>query len=181
VPQVALEHHAGRVDYEWVEALGWTRKETKVSQDRGGTRALLWTGMLMERARRAQEGERPDEWYYHWKSEELIKYNPSALVPTLIDSRGRSVYESLVCIDFIDAVSGATGRDRLVSDDPVEAARGRVWADKVGHRSRWQRVNSVLTRARNRSTESAAAHTTECWSRQTRRSRKPLSRRCSRG
>jgi len=48
--------------------------------------------------------------YYHWKSDELLQYNPSALVPTLIDSQGRSVYESLVCIDFIDAVSGATGR-----------------------------------------------------------------------
>lgn len=78
-----------------------------------------------------QEGERPDEWFYHWKSEELVKHNPSALVPTLIDTRGRSVYESLVCIDFVDAVSGAIGKDRLVPDDPVEAARCRVWADKV--------------------------------------------------
>lgn len=34
---------ASRVGYEWVEALGWTRKETK-------------------------DGERADEWYYHWKS-----------------------------------------------------------------------------------------------------------------
>jgi len=103
---IALEHHAGRVGYEWVEALGWTRKETK-------------------------DGERADEWYYHWKSDELLKHNPSALVPTLIDARGRSVYESLVCVDFIDAVSGATGQDRLVSSDPVEAARSRVWAEKL--------------------------------------------------
>ena len=103
---IALEHHAARVGYEWVEALGWTRKETK-------------------------DGERADEWYYHWKSDELLKHNPSALVPTLIDARGRSVYESLVCVDFIDAVSGATGQDRLVSSDPVEAARSRVWAEKL--------------------------------------------------
>ena len=74
-----------RVGYEWVESLGWTRKETK-------------------------DGERADEWYYHWKSDELLQHNPSALVPTLIDAQGRSVYESLVCIDFIDAVSGASGR-----------------------------------------------------------------------
>ena len=38
-----------RVGYEWVEALGWTRKET-------------------------QDGERADEWYYHWKSGEIHTY-----------------------------------------------------------------------------------------------------------
>ena len=103
---LALEHHAGRVEYEWVEALGWTRKET-------------------------QEGERPDEWFYHWKSDELILHNPSALVPTLIDDRGRSVFESLVCIDFIDQVSGATGSDRLVPEDPVEAARCRSCLERA--------------------------------------------------
>jgi glutathione S-transferase len=41
------------------------------------------------------------------------------------------VYESLVTVDYIDAVSGARGRDRLVSEDPYEAARSRIWADKV--------------------------------------------------
>ena len=34
-------------------------------------------------------------------------------------------------IDFIDQISGAVGNDRLVSEDPYEAARSRVWADKV--------------------------------------------------
>ena len=43
------------------------------------------------------------------KSDELLKYNPSALVPTLIDTQGRAVFESLVCVDFIDTVSGAKG------------------------------------------------------------------------
>ena len=41
------------------------------------------------------------------------------------------VYESLVVIDFIDSVSGATGKDRLVSEDPILAAQSRIWADKV--------------------------------------------------
>jgi hypothetical protein len=31
---IALEHHRDRVDYEWVEALGWTRKETKVCPEK---------------------------------------------------------------------------------------------------------------------------------------------------
>jgi hypothetical protein len=68
---------------------------------------------------------------YHWKSDELKASNPSGLVPTLIDKDGRAIFESLVCIDFVDAVSGASGKDCLVSEDPVEAARARVWADRV--------------------------------------------------
>lgn len=41
------------------------------------------------------------------------------------------VYESLVCIDFIDQISGATGKDKLVSEDAILAAQSRIWADKA--------------------------------------------------
>ncbi len=116
---LALEHHSSRVDYEWVEALGWEQREDK--HDVTGT---------------------GKEWWYHWKADELKRVNPSALVPTLIpviknsdgthtSDESKAVYESLVTIDFIDQISGATGKDRLVSEDPYEAARSRVWADKV--------------------------------------------------
>lgn len=112
---LALEHHASRVDYEWVEALGWEQREDKEN--------VTGTGK---------------EWWYHWKADELKRVNPSALVPTLIpiNDKGQSeeskaVYESLVTIDFIDQISGAEGKDRLVSEDPYEAARCRVWADRV--------------------------------------------------
>jgi glutathione S-transferase len=79
------------------------------------------------------------EWWYHWKADELKRVNPSALVPTLIpinnttgkSDESKAVFESLVTIDFVDQISGATGKDRLVSEDPYEAARSRVWADKV--------------------------------------------------
>jgi glutathione S-transferase len=43
----------------------------------------------------------------------------------------KSVYESIVTIEYIDMVSQATGKDRLVSDDPFFYARSRIWADKV--------------------------------------------------
>jgi len=43
----------------------------------------------------------------------------------------KAVYESLVTVDFVDQISGAQGTDRLVPDDPYEAARCRIWADKV--------------------------------------------------
>mmetsp|Transcript_23229 Transcript_23229/g.53075 ORF Transcript_23229/g.53075 Transcript_23229/m.53075 type:complete len:289 (-) Transcript_23229:260-1126(-) len=113
---LALEHHAGRVEYEWVEALGWEQRKDKDN--------VTGTGK---------------EWWYHWKSDELTRANPSGLVPTLLPIErstgevdfGRPVYESGVTIDFVDQVSGATGTDRLVPEDPFEAARCRVWADRV--------------------------------------------------
>jgi glutathione S-transferase len=108
---IALQHHSCRIEYEWVEALGWEQRvdESNVT-----------------------------EWWYHWKSDELVKANPSALVPTLvpIEANGetnivKSVFESLIVVDFIDAVSEATGMDRLVSSNPYEAARSRLWAEKL--------------------------------------------------
>ena len=118
---LALEHHkqAGRIDYEWVEALGW--------EQRADENNVTGTGK---------------EWWYHWKAEELRRANPSALVPTLIpivqradgttfNDEAKAVYESNVCIQYIDEVSGAAGKDKLVPSDPYEAARVRVWAEKL--------------------------------------------------
>lgn len=113
---VALEHHAGKVDYEWIEALGWEQRKDENN--------VTGTGQ---------------EWWYHWKADELKRSNPSALVPTLIpvdpitgeSDETKSVHESLVTIEFVDQISGATGKDRLVSEDPYEAARSRIWDDKV--------------------------------------------------
>jgi glutathione S-transferase len=114
---MALEHHQGRVEYEWVEALGWYQQEDKDNVT----------------------GNNKHEWYYHWKADELKRVNPSALVPTLMPiliddgkaDESKPVYESLVTIDYIDAVSKAQGTDRLVSEDPYQAARQRIWTDKV--------------------------------------------------
>jgi len=113
---LALEHHSDRVDYEWIEALGWEQREDQ--NDVTGT---------------------GKEWWYHWKADELKRVNPSALVPTLIpvdlesgkSDESKAVYESLVTIDFVDQISSTTGEDRLVPTDPYEAARCRVWADKL--------------------------------------------------
>ena len=111
---LALEHHKGRIDYEWVEALGWERRNDDQNVTGAG-----------------------HEWWYHWKADELKRACPGALVPTLIPvidgkpDESKSVYESIPVIDYIDAVSGAAGSDKLVSDDPFLAARARVWAEKV--------------------------------------------------
>ena len=63
---IALEHHRDRLSYEWIEALGWEKRPN--ADGKTGT---------------------AHEWWYHWKSDELRKHNPSALVPTLIDQTGR--------------------------------------------------------------------------------------------
>ena len=113
---IALEHHAGRVSYEWVEALGWEQRKDENN--------VTGTGK---------------EWWYHWKADELIRSNPSGLVPTLIpmDEEGKpneekSVYESLITIDYIDALANnAEEQQRLVPSDPYLAAKCRYWADKL--------------------------------------------------
>jgi glutathione S-transferase len=124
---IALEHHRERLDYEWIEALGWYQKESSSTAEDGGNSSA--TGK---------------EWYYHWKADELKRVNPSALVPTLIPividpisgnevtDEAKAVWESLVTVDYIDMVSSATGSDTLVPyDDPYEVARCRIWSDKV--------------------------------------------------
>jgi glutathione S-transferase len=102
---------------EWVEALGW-RQQTD-------SQHVTPTGK---------------EWYYHWKADELVRVNPSALVPTLIPispTTGQpveeeAVWESLIVVEYVDAMSGATGTDRLVPvDHPYQMARCRMWADRV--------------------------------------------------
>lgn len=113
---LALEHHRGRVDYEWVEALGWEQRSDEQNVTGVG-----------------------HEWWYHWKAEELKRASPGALVPTLIPihpqtgqpEEDKSVYESIITIEYIDQVSGAKGTDRLLAEDPFWYARSRYWADKV--------------------------------------------------
>jgi Glutathione S-transferase, N-terminal domain len=121
---IALEYHKhfGRIDYEWIEALGWKQQQEKYEDN--------------EQA-----------WYYHWKAEELVRVNPSALVPTLIPIdpttqmplEDQAIYESLVCIDYVDSVA-AQSVERMGGSpacrlnpvaDPYLAAKCRIWTDKV--------------------------------------------------
>eukprot|EP00522_Entomoneis_paludosa_P006895 CAMPEP_0172439596 /NCGR_PEP_ID=MMETSP1065-20121228/527_1 /TAXON_ID=265537 /ORGANISM="Amphiprora paludosa, Strain CCMP125" /LENGTH=303 /DNA_ID=CAMNT_0013188299 /DNA_START=42 /DNA_END=953 /DNA_ORIENTATION=- len=121
---LALEHHSERVEYEWVEALGWYQQEDQNN--------VTGTGK---------------EWYYHWKAEELKRVNPSALVPTLIPlddttqeqpNETEVVFESLVTMEYIDQVAAAAAP--LANDDPQRlipqnnpywTAQCRIWSDRV--------------------------------------------------
>lgn len=110
---LALEFHAESIAYEWVEALGWNLQQDKDNVT-----------------------QTDHEWYYHWKADELKRVNPSELVPTLIpvvDGKAveeKAMWESLICIDYIDAVANHPHK-KLVPQDPYDAAKCRLWADKV--------------------------------------------------
>jgi glutathione S-transferase len=144
---LALEHHAARIEYEWVEALGWYQKDNK-NDDNKNQQKVPNEHNTNNKATAEVSGDssgRGDtastkEWYYHWKADELKRTNPSGLVPTLIPvgsdgttpDESRAVWESLVTVEYCDAVSGATGFDRLVPvQDPYQTARCRIWADRV--------------------------------------------------
>jgi glutathione S-transferase len=133
---IALEYHHDRIDYEWVEALGWYQKDTDETTTTTATTATTNTTTATENK----------EWYYHWKADELKRVNPSALVPTLIPivtavdtnvqqqqptangvvddvaqqetivDEAKAVYESLVTIDYIDMVANASTSSTTTTD-----------------------------------------------------------------
>jgi len=114
---LALEHHSDRIDYEWIEALGWKQQADK--NDVTGT---------------------GKEWWYHWKADELKRSNPSGMVPTMIpvdlatgvSDESKAVYESIPIIDYIDSISAAPSPQRLVPiDDPYQSHRCRIWTERV--------------------------------------------------
>ena len=109
---IALEHHG--IDYEWVEALGWERREASGDED--------------------FDASERDDWWYHWKHPDLLRANPDGMVPTITSADGRLVVtESIVCCQFADGVAAARGGGAapLVPADPWEAARALVWASRV--------------------------------------------------
>jgi len=111
---IALEHHKSVISYEWEEALGWQQTPPDGEENFDST-------------------ER-DDWWYHWKSPGLLKANPQGMIPTIVDeSTGRSVTESLVCIEFLDelACSASSQAPSLMPSCPYERARARVAADRV--------------------------------------------------
>ena len=122
---LALEHHAAEVGYAWEEALGWERRPSK------------------DRNSRAQGGEPGHENWYHYKSPELLAANPAGMVPTLVDSEGNVVTESLVAIQYVDDVAKAQARLRgfagpkrisLMPGTPAGDAHARVAMDWVHKR-----------------------------------------------
>lgn len=109
---IALEHHG--IPYDWVEALGWEKREATGEED-------------------FDASERKD-WWYHWKHPDLLAANPDGMVPTITNAGGDVVTESIVCVHFADGIAarlGIDGAPPLVPPDPFEASRAMVWANRV--------------------------------------------------
>lgn len=110
---IALEHHG--VPYDWDESLGWEKRQPTGEEN-------------FEVTDRA-------DWWYHWKSPELLKANKYGMVPTLLEpDTGLVVHESIACIQFVDEyareVLGST-KPAIMSGDPFARARARVAADRM--------------------------------------------------
>lgn len=106
---LALEYHG--VKYEWIEALGWEKRDASGEEN-------------------FDAGERKD-WWYHWKHEDLLKANPDGMVPTLVAEDGRVATESITCLQVIDAIGRSDTRRLVDVEDPWSVARHQNWAAKV--------------------------------------------------
>lgn len=62
------------------------------------------------------------------KSAEWLAVNPRGLIPVIVHNN-RSVYESHVCIEYID--EAWPSKPRLLPTDPYEKAKARMWGDFV--------------------------------------------------
>ena len=112
---LALEHHRAAVPYDWEEALGWEKGKAPTGEENF-------------------EATERNDWWYHWKSPELLRANPLGMVPTILEpATGRAVTESIVCIEFVDelALSRGSSAPSLMPSDPFERARARVAASAV--------------------------------------------------
>jgi glutathione S-transferase len=64
------------------------------------------------------------------KTPEWLAINPRGMVPTIVH-HGKSVYESTVCIEYIDEVWDSGSR-RLLPNDPYKKACVRIQSDYIG-------------------------------------------------
>ncbi|ELT89606.1 hypothetical protein CAPTEDRAFT_190410 [Capitella teleta] len=66
------------------------------------------------------------------KTAEWLAINPRGLVPT-IHHKGKSIYESSVCIEFVDEQWPTSDPETsLLPKDPLDRAYARIWGDFVG-------------------------------------------------
>ena len=62
------------------------------------------------------------------KSPDWLPINPRGLIPVIVHN-GKSIYESHVCIEYID--ESWPSEPRLLPKDPYQRAKARMWGDFV--------------------------------------------------
>ncbi|BFZ05227.1 hypothetical protein BsWGS_08266 [Bradybaena similaris] len=63
------------------------------------------------------------------KTPEFLAVNPRGLVPAIVH-KGRPVFESSICVEYVDEVW--QNEPRLLPTDPYERAVARIWVDFIG-------------------------------------------------
>mmetsp|Transcript_4564 Transcript_4564/g.8166 ORF Transcript_4564/g.8166 Transcript_4564/m.8166 type:complete len:261 (-) Transcript_4564:176-958(-) len=66
----------------------------------------------------------------------LLEKNPKAQVPVIIDRRGDAevvVYESLICVEFVDEAMNDDDGPVLLPGPPSQRANARMWTDKFNN------------------------------------------------
>lgn len=62
------------------------------------------------------------------KSAEWLAINPRGLIPCIVHN-GESIYESHICIEYVD--EAWPHAPRLLSKDPYQRAKARMWGDFI--------------------------------------------------
>ena len=65
------------------------------------------------------------------KPASLFEINPLGTVPAIHDL-GQNIYESLICIEYVDDMWESPSGRKLLPDDPAGRAKERIWCDFVG-------------------------------------------------
>ncbi|ESO97797.1 hypothetical protein LOTGIDRAFT_181794 [Lottia gigantea] len=66
------------------------------------------------------------------KTKEFLSINPRGLVPVIVNN-GKCVYESSICIEYVDEAWRNQDTD-LMPSDPYERARLRIWSDFISRK-----------------------------------------------
>eukprot|EP00438_Fugacium_kawagutii_P028710 Skav229184 [mRNA] locus=scaffold1004:268023:268682:- [translate_table: standard] len=68
------------------------------------------------------------------KHPRLLELNPKGLVPTLCEDGMPPVYESAICVEYIDELAAGRGNSSLMPGSPAERAALRLkvdWINKI--------------------------------------------------
>ena len=86
----------------------------------------VWIALLHKQASFKHIEQDP----YDKKNPELLAVNPKAMVPAILLDNGKLIYESAICVEYVDERWRTDGKTLLPSD-PYERAYSRYWGQYV--------------------------------------------------
>ena len=116
-----------------------TIKAVRKADPNDSSKPVLWTARICpfaERVRLAfcdlglEYDGREIVLYSGDKPEAFLKANPRGLVPALEDN-GYAIYESSICLEYIDETWHVPGKPGLFPSNPGDRAIARIWSDFI--------------------------------------------------